>query len=125
MHHSWLSTIIIDCDDLDAGVAFWTSALGATAGEREEPYVFLSGVSGGLSLGLQRVAEPKTAKSRVHLDITSDDVEAEVARLEALGARRQARVEKWWVMEDPCGNEFCVVPGARADVPAGARTWQS
>ena len=123
MHRSWLGAIIIDCDDLDRGVAFWSGALGAGIGHREDPYVVLDARPGGLSIGLQRVPEPKTAKSRVHLDMQSDDVEAEVARLEALGARRQARAESWWVMEDPCGNEFCVISGRREDAPEGARTW--
>ena len=60
----------------------------------------------------------------MHLDIRSDDVEAEVARLEALGARRQAQIESWWVMEDPCGNEFCVIGGTRDAAPAGAAAWE-
>ncbi len=110
MHRSRLYAIVIDCDDLDAGVRFWSAALDATVKATDEPYASLAVDGLSLSLLLQRVPEPKTAKSRVHLDIGTDDVEAEVRRLEGLGARRQAMVESWWVMEDPCGNEFCVVP---------------
>ena len=48
-------------------------------------------------------------QSRVHLDIETDDIDAEVARLEALGAKRVAQVKTWWVMEAPTGQRFCVV----------------
>jgi hypothetical protein len=75
-------------------------------------------------VSLQKVPEGKTAKVRVHIDIETDDVEAEVRRLEALGAGRQETVEGWWVMEDPCGNEFCVVPIQSGDFPTGARQWE-
>ena len=59
-----------------------------------------------------RVPEPKTAKNRMHLDLTAPDPEAEVARLVELGATRVADMEEWgdqWtVLQDPEGNEFCV-----------------
>jgi hypothetical protein len=70
------------------------------------------------------VPESKTAKTRVHLDIETDDVEAEAQRLEALGARRREMIEGWWVMEDPCGNEFCVVPVQAEDFPKHTRAWE-
>ena len=63
----------------------------------------------------QRVPEAKTSKSRVHLDIRVDDIHAEAARLDALGAKRidvgQGSEEHWITMADPEGNEFCVCPG--------------
>jgi catechol 2,3-dioxygenase-like lactoylglutathione lyase family enzyme len=91
-HRSKLSQIVIDCADLDVGLAFWGGALGlpAAAAWIEEPYGTLGDI-GGLHIVVQRVPEPKTAKSRIHLDIETDDIEAEVRRLEALGARRAAR----------------------------------
>jgi len=64
---------------------------------------------------LQRVPEPKTAKTRVHFDLRVDDVDAKVAELEALGARRidvgQPTDAEFVPMADPEGNEFCVCPG--------------
>ena len=66
---------------------------------------------------LQAVDEPKTTKNRMHFDIETPNVDAEVARLEALGARRlepEARHEHgttWVVLADPEGNEFCVCDG--------------
>ena len=91
MHHSRVSAVVIDCDDIEAGVNFWTRALGIDVVERDEqgPYVDLGRSALGLQLLLQHVPEPKTAKTRVHLDVETDDIEAEVARLEALGARRR------------------------------------
>ena len=124
MHRSMLSTIIVDCDDLEAGVNFWKGALGAEVEYRDDTYVFLDAMPGGLAFGLQKVPEPKTAKSRVHLDIMADDVEAEVRRLESLGAHRQAQVESWWVMQDPCGNEFCVIPADDAEFLDQAASWE-
>ena len=125
MHRSRVSALVIDCDDLEAGVGFWTRALGVKVVEREADgvYVDLGRDATGLQLLLQRVPEPKTAKTRVHLDVETDDVDAEVARLEDLGAHKQAEIEDWWVMEDPCGNEFCVVPVYTADFMTAARPW--
>jgi predicted enzyme related to lactoylglutathione lyase len=126
-HRSKLSQIVIDCADLDAGLAFWGGALGRPIAGIEEPYGTLGDdahATGGLRVVVQRVPEPKTAKARVHLDIETDDVEAEVRRLEALGAQRAEDHGTWWVLCDPCGNEFCVFgPELSADFPAGARTW--
>jgi hypothetical protein len=68
---------------------------------------------------VQAVAHP----SRVHVDIETDDIDAEVARLEALGARRIAQVKRWWVMEAPTGQRFCVVRPQRPDFAARANVW--
>ena len=124
MHRSALTQVVIDCDDLDAGVRFWSGALGARVASWDGPYVTLGTEPGGLHIVLQRVPERKEAKSRIHLDISTDDRDAEVARLEALGARRKEQVEDWWVMEDPNGNEFCVLPADAGDLPGDAATWE-
>jgi len=123
MHRSRLQSLVIDCDDLEAGIAFWTRALGTEVLARDAPYVSLKSPQPGLKLLLQSVCEPKTAKSRVHLDIETDDVEAESLRLESFGARRTAHLEGWNVMEDPCGNEFCVVPIFDQGFGGEAREW--
>jgi len=62
-------------------------------------------------LWFQKVPESKVAKNRVHLDLTSADVGAEVARLAGLGARVLGDQERWVTMADPEGNEFDVTPG--------------
>ncbi len=61
--------------------------------------------------------------ARVHLDIETDDVEAEVKRLEALGAERVRPEQTWWIMRDPSGQPFCVVPPQSPDFPKDAITW--
>ncbi len=124
-HRSKLSQIVIDSTDLHAALAFWAGALGLppAAAKIEEPYATLGDI-GDLHIVVQRVPEPKTTKSRVHLDIETDDIVAEVRRLEALGARRVEQREEWWIMQDPCGNEFCVFgPQLSADFPTGTHTW--
>jgi hypothetical protein len=61
-------------------------------------------------------------ESRVHLDIEADDLDAEVKRLEALGAKRVAFVKRWWVMEAPTGHRFCVVRPQRGALEARPHT---
>jgi hypothetical protein len=74
----------------------------------------------GLTFMVQRVG----AEARLHLDIETDDVEAEVVRLEALGAERVRPVETWWVMRDPAGLLFCVVRVQNPDAfERQATTW--
>ncbi len=123
MHRSLLANIIIDCNDVELGAKFWSEAFGAEIVDRDPPYIFLEQVS-GLFVGLQGVPEPKAAKGRLHLDISTDNIEAEVARLENLGAKRIEKIEGWWVMQDPCGNEFCVIRVHRPDFDQLAKTWE-
>jgi hypothetical protein len=111
MHKSRLAGFIIDCNstDLDASARFWSGALGMRMrelpGEEGDKYKQLVDPDGRLHIEVQTVSHP----SRVHLDIESDDIEAEVRRLERLGARRVQQVQTWWVMEAPTGQRFCVV----------------
>ena len=117
--------MIIDCGeaDFDAGAQFWSAALGKPLLARDERYASLQGRFGGegaLYLGLQRVPSEQRA---IHLDIETDDVAAEVARLERLGARVKARIRRHVVMEAPSGHAFCVIPAGRGDWPARAVEW--
>jgi predicted enzyme related to lactoylglutathione lyase len=79
--------------------------------------VLVPGEAGSPKLLLQKVAESKTVKNRMHLDIETADIDAEAARLEELGARRVAsdamseHGSRWCLMADPEGNEFCVCDG--------------
>ena len=119
-HQSRLAGFIIDCQDLpaDAGAGFWAAALGLQAQaarvEGGAEYADLLGAPAGLNLEVQRVGHP----SRVHLDIESDDIDAEADRLEKLGARRIGFVKRWWVMEAPTGHRFCIVRMREREVPA-------
>ncbi len=126
MHKSRLSNIIIDCqtNDIEAAARFWAAALGRTAeleADPSEPYRLLQGPPDEMKILVQAVQH----ESRVHLDIETDDIEAEVVRLERLGAQRVAKVKTWWVMQAPTGQKFCVVRPQRADFEENANTWPS
>ncbi len=120
-HRSRLAGFIIDCrtDDLDAAADFWSAALGMPRREAEAGYVGLD-FQPGWSVEVQKVDHD----SRVHLDIASDDVPAEVARLEKLGARRVADVKDWVVMQAPTGQRFCVIPGRSEAFRSTANVWE-
>ena len=121
-HRSRLAGFIIDCrtDDLDAAAGFWAAALGDDRPPEPEGAAYRRlGPQAGLHVEVQSVEHP----SRVHLDIESDDVEAEVARLERLGATRVADVRTWVVMQAPTGHRFCVIRAQTPDFDAKARIW--
>jgi hypothetical protein len=120
-HKTRLAAFVIDCkgDDLAGAVAFWSAALGYAATPDEDGrYADLAGPDDEPRLLLQAVDH----ESRIHLDIETDDKEAEAARLEALGARRIATVKRWIVMEAPTGHRFCIVNPQRPDFARNART---
>jgi len=122
MHKSRLATFVIDCEtqDLERAARFWSAALGRAVSTTNDPgYVELAATSAEPQLLVQKVPHP----SRVHLDIETDDLEAEVKRLEALGARRVAFVKRWWVMEAPTGQRFCVVNPQRGPLTDRVNQW--
>jgi predicted enzyme related to lactoylglutathione lyase len=118
----WLT---IDSKDPRALGAFWKEALDLhVVYEDEEGNEFALGGKGrahtNWALLFYRAPDDKQVKNRLHLDLIPDkDAEAEVARLEGLGATRvdigQTDVS-WTVMADPEGNEFCVL-SPRNDIP--------
>lgn len=109
--------VVIDCQDLDRAAHFWTQVLGYhRAGEAYEPYLSLLPDSDyGPEVLLQKVPERKVGKNRVHLDLRTRHLAAEVQRVLDAGAARltdTAIVEggwSWHVLADPDGNEFCVL----------------
>lgn len=126
MHRSRLAGFIIDCrtDDLGEAARFWGKALGYSIHRPDDPaegnYVHLQTGPEEMHIEVQSVDHP----SRVHLDIEADDIGAEVARLEQLGAKRIAKVKNWVVMEAPTGQRFCVVRPQRENFSARANEWQ-
>jgi hypothetical protein len=125
MHRSRINGILIDCnvEDIGAAARFWAEALGRSidsdhAGTRGN-YVMLETPPDEISVQIQRVDH----ESRIHLDIETDDIPAEVARLEKLGATVDNRMERWVVMRAPSGQRFCVVRVQRDGFPKGATTW--
>jgi predicted enzyme related to lactoylglutathione lyase len=126
VHRSRLAGFIIDCqtDDLPAAAQFWSAALGLPPVAHQNPadsgqYVALS--FSDMHIEVQKVDHP----SRVHLDIEADDIEAEVRRLEKLGARRVAAVRTWVVMQAPTGQRFCIVRPQNANFAATSHVWDN
>lgn len=124
MHHSRLAGFIIDCrtDDLAGAASFWAGALGLPSkGPDGHGYAPLDGSVHHLNIEVQQVEH----ESRVHLDLETDDIDAEAARLEQLGATRVKRLPRWWIMQAPTGQRFCVVLSRRelAGLP-GVTAWQ-
>jgi hypothetical protein len=109
--------------DHDQELAFWQAATGQTLAQIDKyPEYHGSVLPGQYALLVQRLG---SGQARVHLDIHTDDLEAEVARLEALGAQREAQAHPWQVMRDPAGLLFCVVPEPPGSLTAdNAQRWE-
>jgi len=125
MHHSRISAYVLDCktDDLKDAAEFWSKALGRPIETFDQDgdgkYAELKTDADEPFLLLQRIDH----EARIHLDIETDDLDAEVARLEALGATRIAFVKRWWVMQAPTGHRFCVVRKQRAEFGPHLNQW--
>ena len=124
MHRSRLGVVLIDhAEGHDEAVRFWTGALGREPqpSEDEPEYTSFGEVSGiGLAVQRLRAGTP----SRVHLDFETDDVRAEVARLENLGATVVDDRDEHAICHDPGGVTFCVVPVQNAErFEAEAHAW--
>ena len=125
MHHSRLCALLIDCrtPDVASAATFWANALGrpvdpAHPGTRGN-YVMLETPPDEPIVQIQRVEH----ESRVHLDIETDDIPAEVTRLEKLGATVDRRLARWVVMRAPTGQRFCVVRVQRDGFDKNANSW--
>ncbi len=124
-HKSKLAGFIIDCDtdNLQQAADFWGSALGMDVhhlpGEEGEKYIQLLDPNKELQIEVQSVNH----ESRVHLDIETDDIDAEVTRMQALGASVVGRVKTWCVLEAPTGQRFCVVNKCTDDFDQKANEW--
>jgi predicted enzyme related to lactoylglutathione lyase len=126
MHHSRLCAVLIDCKtgDVDEAARFWGEALGRPVdlnhASSRGNYRMLATQPDEPIIEIQRVAHD----SRVHIDIETDDIPAEVARLEKLGAAVVQRLERWVVMQAPTGQRLCVVRVQRPDFPKNAARWE-
>lgn len=125
MHKSRLGCLVIDCktDDLDREAKFWSKALGGETFRRYEPgdenYRGIATDESQPRVLLQKV----THESRVHLDIETDDIDAEIERLRNLGAKEIERIRHWCVMEAPSGHNFCVVRHQNRGFNERANKW--
>jgi catechol 2,3-dioxygenase-like lactoylglutathione lyase family enzyme len=125
VHHSRLCAVLIDCrtSDVDEAARFWAEALGRPVDLRHpgsrDNYRMLETPPDEPIVQIQRVQH----ESRVHIDIETDDIAAEVARLEKLGAKVARRLERWVVMQAPTGQFLCVVRVQRPGFPKNANRW--
>jgi predicted enzyme related to lactoylglutathione lyase len=126
VHRSRINGILIDCntDDIDAAAHFWAEALGRPV-DPDHPgtrgnYRMLATPEGQISVQIQRVEHD----SRIHLDIETDDIPAEVERLQKLGATIDTQMERWVVMRAPSGQRFCVVRVQRDGFSNDAISWE-
>jgi predicted enzyme related to lactoylglutathione lyase len=124
MHKSRLGTVIIDCqtDDLESEAQFWRAALGGdiTSPSPGGRYIDLQADPSDPHVILQRVEHP----SRIHIDIETDDIEAEVRRLQDLGATVIEKMERWTVMEAPSKHRFCIIGARRENFDEKANLWE-
>ena len=125
MHHSRLCAVLIDCNtpNVDDAARFWAQALGRPVdpvhpGTRGN-YRMLETPPDEPIVQIQKVDH----ESRVHIDIETDDIPAEVGRLEGLGAKVVNRLDRWVVMQAPTGQRFCVVRIQRPGFPKNANQW--
>lgn len=131
MHRSRIVQFVIDVSDLDDGVSFWSAALGAIEESLSEQsrhiYRRLHLPDSDIRVLLQKSPDKKASKERMHLDIETDNLDAEVVRLETLGATRwnlqQERGFEFWVLKEPWGNEFCVLQPEFPELLAQRQPW--
>jgi predicted enzyme related to lactoylglutathione lyase len=125
IHHSVLICLVLDCqvDDLTRSLEFWSAALHRPITSSDQDgdgkYAELKTSSDEPFLLLQKVAH----EPRVHLDIETDQLDAEVERLELLGAKRVEFVRRWWVMQAPTGHRFCVVQQQAGKAGIAQNAW--
>jgi hypothetical protein len=125
MHYSRLCAVLIDCKtaDVDGAARFWAEALGRPVDlghpGRRDNYRMLETPPDEPIVQIQRVEHD----SRVHVDIETDNIPAEVTRLEKLGAKVVDQLERWVVMQAPTGQRFCVVRVQRPGFPKNANGW--
>lgn len=123
MHRILLREVIIDAPskDVDAVTAFWSGALAATPHPvPDEPFVGLRDAASLPHVATQNIGDDPTP--RYHLDIETDDLEAEIARLEGLGATLRTRYDDYAVMADPVGLVFCLLPPVSEEFETRSKT---
>ena len=123
MHRSRIGVVLVDHPEPshDRAAAFWAGAVGGEVTADDDTYSSLGRLPGGVRLEAQRLA---SGGPRIHLDIETDDTEAEASRLEALGAVRVGGHDGCVHLQDPAGLVFCVVPVQSADFESHATVWE-
>ncbi|WP_110853109.1 VOC family protein [Georgenia satyanarayanai] len=108
-----LSMVTFDTTDADSLATWWAEQTGGEVVERNDGwFVMVAGGSLPVLLAFQKIEDPTPGKNRIHLDLTAEDLDAEVDRLLGAGAtlvaRRGDESFRWVTLADPQGNQFCV-----------------
>ncbi|MBD8061889.1 VOC family protein [Oceanitalea stevensii] len=108
-----LSMVTFDTTDADSLATWWAEQTGGEVVERNDGwFVMVTGGTLPVLLAFQKIEDPTPGKNRIHLDLTAQDLDAEVDRLLGAGAtlvaRRGDESFRWVTLADPQGNQFCV-----------------
>jgi len=103
-----IANVCIDTKDLARASEFWQAVTGYKVSSSDSATVYLEGSEGAVGLSLQLVPEERQGKNRLHLDLSTSDLEDEVKRAKGLGAGEVATHDGWVVLSDLDGNEFCI-----------------
>jgi hypothetical protein len=126
MHRSRIGIVLIDHPEevYDTALTFWAGVIGSQTGSPPDPpFQRLGELAGSLGLEMQRTGSG--TPSRIHLDIETDDIAAEVERLVGLGATIERQYETMAILLDPGNLVFCVIgiQTDQAEFDTHARTW--
>ncbi|HSJ27433.1 MAG TPA: VOC family protein [Acidimicrobiia bacterium] len=107
-----VTSVMVDCRDLDAMIAFWTGLLDVGVRNRNGQFAWLERQpEGGWSLAFQQVPDPTPGKNKLHLDGHCSDLESLSDKVTSLGGRLVERHRsegfEWWVFSDVEDNVFC------------------
>ncbi len=110
----FVEAIVIDVADFERAESFWSRLVGCEFGPSFEPTFRRAQLPSGVALVLQHRPDLKDVRNRVHVDVEVEDIDAALARVEAIGGALVSRVENEFgahiVCADPDGNEFCLTP---------------
>ena len=104
-----VTSVVLDTADAAAAAAFWAAVAGGSVGDGASAEYATVERPGGVDLAFNLVPEAKTVKNRLHLDLGVPDLAAAEQHATSLGASLVARNDGWTTMQDPEGNEFCIV----------------
>ena len=122
MHKSRMSSIVIDvhAGHIEQAAGFWSQLLGQPSQVNEDgrQATILAGDK-GVTLVLEAVAD----EARIHFDIETDDLAAEIHRIEALGGRKVSVVDHAVIMEAPTGHRFRLTGPSSHLLPSSGNVW--
>ncbi len=119
-HRSRVCCVLFDVESssYEASAKFWSGALGRSMQlDDDEKYTTLAGEMDYM------IQNANPGHEGMHIDIETDNMDAEVSRLEKLGATKKYQIKDWWVMQAPGGHAFCIVPAESKTWSKGAMEW--